>query len=612
MAWRTIALLAAVLGLAVPGAASAQKRVALVIGNGAYTDTARLANTTNDAPDMAAALQRLGFEVLQGVNLDKRAMERLIRQFDQSLAGAEIALFFYAGHGMQVSGQNYLVPIDARLAAEGDIDFESLPLSLVLSRMEREAKTSLVLLDACRDNPLARNLARTMGTRAANVGQGLAEVKTGIGTLLSFSTQPGNVALDGRGRNSPYTTALLAEIETPGRDVLTTLAAVRGAVVKATGGKQVPWEHTSLLGPVVLKAVAAPTVPAPPPALAPVPPAQQSAAAEAWPLVRETRDPHNLEIFIQRFGDTFYGDLAKRRLTDVKAAAAEQQRTALLDQQKRDADASAAKQTTVAEAARQRADAAAAPQPGRVFRDCADCPEMIVVPAGNFMMGSTAAEIADLMKMYPGFKLSFNAEGPQRRVTIAKPFAVGKFEVTFAEWDACAAGSGCAANKKPGDEGWGRGKRPVIDVSWEDAQQYTAWLTNKTGKSYRLLTEAEWEYAARGSTTTRYSFGNELSNAQANIDKGKTVDVGQYPANAFGLHDMHGNVWEWVQDCYKDTLVNTPTTGQSAPDVDSCFRVVRGGSWGIVPQLLRSANRSKESTVSRSLNLGLRVARTLP
>ncbi|MDX2156278.1 MAG: caspase domain-containing protein [Hyphomicrobiaceae bacterium] len=232
--------------------AMAAKRVALVIGNAAYKETVPLKNTRNDAKDVLTSLKRLGFEVLEGIDLDKRGMERLIRQFEQSLNGAEVGIFYYAGHGIQVSGQNLLVPIDARLSEEGDIDFETLPLSLVLSRMERTVKTSLVFLDACRDNPLARNLARAMGTRSVNIGRGLAEVKTGTGTLISFSTQPGNVALDGTGRNSPYTTALLEEIKVPGRDILTTLAVVRGTVVKSTNGKQVPWEHTSLLGPVVL------------------------------------------------------------------------------------------------------------------------------------------------------------------------------------------------------------------------------------------------------------------------------------------------------------------------------------------------------------------------
>jgi len=304
-------------------AVAQDKRVALVIGNGAYRETAQLPNPRNDALDMSGALRRLGFQVLEGLDLEKRQMERLIREFDQQLEGATLALFFYAGHGVQVAGQNHLVPIDARLAAEGDIDFESLSLNLILTRMERRAKTSLVLLDACRDNPLARNLARTMGTRSQSVGQGLAEVRTGLGSLISFSTQPGNVALDGTGRNSPYTAALLRHLEAPGRDVLSSLAAVRGEVVAATGGKQVPWEHTSLLGPVVLRAGGA-TPAAPPSAASPAPAPSASveaAAADAWPHVRDSSDIAVLEAFIRRFGNSFYGDMARIRLDGVRKTA---------------------------------------------------------------------------------------------------------------------------------------------------------------------------------------------------------------------------------------------------------------------------------------------------
>src|SRR5262249_23048511 len=157
--------------------AQAERRIALVIGNSAYQNTAELKNPQNDAQDISAALRRLDFEVLAGRDLDKRAMERLIRQFGVKLAGAGLAFFFYAGHGLAIGGQNYLVPTDAKLASEGDADFEGLALSLILKQMEREVKTSIVLLDACRDNPLARNLARTMGTRSSQVAQGLAEVK---------------------------------------------------------------------------------------------------------------------------------------------------------------------------------------------------------------------------------------------------------------------------------------------------------------------------------------------------------------------------------------------------------------------------------------------------
>jgi hypothetical protein len=313
-----VVLCAMLIVLPFTASVAAAKRIALVIGNSDYKETAALINTKQDAADMTAALKRLGFEVLSGVDLDKRAMERLIRQFEVALTNTDIALFFYAGHGIQVNGQNYLIPVDARLATEGDIDFESLPLKLVLTRMEREAKTSLVLLDACRDNPLARNLARSMGTRSTKVGQGLTQVETGVGTLIAFSTQPGNVALDGKDRNSPYTGALLRQIEKPGQDILTLLAAVRGDVVRETDGKQVPWEHTSLLGPVVLKAKQVAPAP-PPPVAAPTP--QSTEAERAWGEIRTSKSIPDLEAFIRRFGDTFYGDLAKTRLAQLKQSA---------------------------------------------------------------------------------------------------------------------------------------------------------------------------------------------------------------------------------------------------------------------------------------------------
>lgn len=294
--------------------ASADKRVALVIGNSAYTETSQLANTRNDATDMGNALKRLGFDVLEGVDQDKRAMERLIRQFGAKVIGSDVAFFFYAGHGLQVSGENYLVPIDAKLAAEGDVDFEAIQLRLVLRQMERDGKASIVLLDACRDNPLARNLARSMGTRSAQAGQGLTPVQTASGTLIGFSTQPGNVALDGSGRNSPYTTALLNEIEVGGRDLHATLAAVRGAVMRATNSRQVPWEHTSLLGPVMLKEGAS-TVAVQQPQFLTSP----GEAERAWGMVKDSSNVELLEAFVARYNDSFFADMAKGRVADLKA-----------------------------------------------------------------------------------------------------------------------------------------------------------------------------------------------------------------------------------------------------------------------------------------------------
>ena len=189
------------LSIVVASPARADKRVALVIGNAAYTTANPLANPTNDAGDISASLRQLGFEVVLGLDLDKGAFDAKVREFARALDGAETGLLFYAGHGLQVAGQNYLVPVDAKLESERDLDFEAVRLDFILKQMElgREDKTNIVFLDACRDNPLARNLARSMGTRSASIGKGLAQVQTGVGTFISYSTQPGNVAVDGKG-----------------------------------------------------------------------------------------------------------------------------------------------------------------------------------------------------------------------------------------------------------------------------------------------------------------------------------------------------------------------------------------------------------------------------
>ncbi len=228
--------------------ADAAKRVALVIGNGAYSQAGTLTNPANDATDMANALRKFGFEVILGLDLDRRTFDEKVRAFSHALEEADEAVLFYAGHGLQVAGHNYLVPVDAGLQTERDLDFETISLDFVLKQMEvgREGKTNIVFLDACRDNPLTRNLARSMGTRSASVGQGLAEVQTGVGTFIAYSTQPGNVAMDGAGRNSPFTAALSARVQEKGRNLTALMIEVRKDVLKATGGRQVPWDHSAL------------------------------------------------------------------------------------------------------------------------------------------------------------------------------------------------------------------------------------------------------------------------------------------------------------------------------------------------------------------------------
>jgi formylglycine-generating enzyme required for sulfatase activity len=240
------------------------------------------------------------------------------------------------------------------------------------------------------------------------------------------------------------------------------------------------------------------------------------------------------------------------------------------------------------------------------FHECLkDCPEMIVVPAGSFMMGSPESETGRRAR-----------EGPQHEVTIAK-FAVSKFEVTWDEWGACVKYRGCPHIS---DSAWGYGKRPVINVKWEQVYQYVAWLSRMTGQPYRLLTEAEWEYAARAGTKTAYPWGNEIGNGNANCsgcgsqwaDDEKTAPVGSFPANAFGLHDMNGNVWEWVEDCYQSNYDGAPTDGSALIRDDCINHVVRGGSWAVWQgESARSASRDNYARNQERAYVGFRIARTL-
>ena len=252
-------------------------------------------------------------------------------------------------------------------------------------------------------------------------------------------------------------------------------------------------------------------------------------------------------------------------------------------------------------------------KPGQSFQECAqDCPKMLVIPAGSFTMGS-----------WPTEKGGSNVERPEHTVTIAKPFAVSKFEVTFADWDACVAGGGCNGYK-PADQDWGRGQQPVVNVNWDDAQAYVAWLSLVTGKAYRLLSESEYEYAARGGTTMAYPWGDDIklnSTTMANCngcgskwDNRQPASVGSFSPNKFGLYDMVGNVWEWTQDCVHQNYNAAPTDDSAwleANGGDCGNHVLRGGSWVATPDYVRSAVRSGYSTVARNAATGFRVGRML-
>jgi len=503
------------------------------------------------------ALARLGFDVASyKENASKIDMIGLLDGFGRKITAAgpnAIVLVYYSGHGMQIEGENFLIPAGGQLigadfsqmsasAMQAILSGVAVPTSFLRAQLKPRAGdgVNIIILDACRNNPWDPTRRGTGGR-----GRGLADQDWGLGqTLIAFSTAPGTTAYDGgeNDRNSPYTAALKATIASPNLDVFNMFNTVSRTVETQTrgwrDGAQRPWINSVTLPNVCL------------------------AGCTATPVVAIDR-------------------------SELPAPPAPKTR------------------------------------PGETFRECDVCPEMVVVPAGSFVMGSPASE--------PGHQ-SNEAQHP---VTIPRPFAVGRFEVTFAQWDACVAAGGCAEPEagpySPPDEGWGRDNRPAIHVSWQDARRYVRWLNGRVGgKAYRLLTEAEWEYAARGhaqgtATDTAYPWGAAASHENANYGKdgccgglasGKDQwvnisPVGSFPPNAFGVSDMHGNVWEWVEDCYKADYSGLATDGSANTTSGCSYRVFRGGSWFITATNLRSANRLRYSPTDRSSNLGFRLARTL-
>ena len=623
------ALLAAVLAAALGAAAEAAgqgpagRRVALVVGNGAYTGVSPLDNPPNDAADVTAALRRLDFDVVSRFDADEDAMDDALAEFEDRSAGADLALVFYAGHGLEMNGANYLVPVDARLDTAAAVRRETIALDSVIDAAAG-ARTRIVILDACRNNPFARSMR---GATRANVRPGgLAAVSTGEGLLVAYAAAAGRVALDGEGsRNSPYTAALLRHLAAPGVEVRVMFGNVGGAVAAATGDQQ-PFIYTSLTGEHYLGGRPSPTAAGGPAAAGGGGGASASASAAAlqaetalWQSIESRPTLAKYEAYLSQYPNGTFAALAR-----LEAAAL-----------RSDPPGASGRPPS-------RPASAADPRPsrraGERFRDCAECPELVVVPAGSFTMGSPSSEAVRLEN-----------EGPQRRVTIPSPLAVGVYEVTRGEFGRFVSATGHATGGRcysyeDGSWRWvdGRGWRdpgfaqtddhPVVCVSWEDAQAYVRWLSRETGARYRLLSESEWEYAARGGTaSSRYwgssssgqcvhANGADSSASLASLGWGvscsdgfaRTSRVGSYTSNGFGLYDVVGNVWEWVEDCWHEDYAGAPSGGSAWTSGGDCgLRVLRGGSWIDDPRLLRSAYRYRNSAGIRDAFGGFRVSRTL-
>ena len=686
----------AFLAIGLAGPASAASRVALVIGNSAYAHVPVIPNPLNDAADIGAALGRLGFSVTRLENADYSALRRGLQEFQRAASAAEIAVIFYAGHGIEVDKQNFLVPVDARLASDRDVEFEAVSLDLVIRTVEHAGKLRLVILDACRNNPFAARMERGGATRS--IGRGLSRVEPSGEMLVAYAAKEGTVASDGAGRNSPYTAALLRHLEEPGLEVGLMFRKVRDAVLEATGRQQEPFTYGSLSskGAYLAKPPAATSLVSP---IAPSgvdPAAVDPAVLERlrveeellfWDSIRDSNDPEDFRAYRGRYPGGRFEVLALNRLRRLEAAGREGVEGATasaplespssglgpealelslgLDrlewrlvqvglaslgfdpgpadgligrgtrgaigrlQASRGLEATGYLDVELTKELLAEAEESERLGPGSVFRDCEECPDMVVVPAGSFRMGSPSGEAGRL-----------DIEGPMHRVEISKPFAIGRFEVTRGEYarfvsetghssgTACWTYEGGEWEERTGrnwrNPGFAQAdSRPAVCVNWKDARSYVAWLSRKSGEAYRLLSESEWEYAARAGTTGPFHFGSTISTDQANYDgtfaygsgregvyRERTVSVGSFPANGFNLHDMHGNVWEWVEDCWNDSYAGAPSDGSAWTSGDCSYRVLRGGSWYGGPRGARSATRYWNSTGNRVSYFGFRVART--
>jgi formylglycine-generating enzyme required for sulfatase activity len=809
--------------LLMAGAAWAEGRIALVMGLSAYHNAPRLPTPLQDARALADTLRRLNFQVDEHYDLDYRGLAHAIRDFGITAQTADLAVIFYAGHGIQVAQRNYLIPVDARLERERDVVYQAFPVELALVELAQARTLGILILDAGRPNPFRERLAR-----ASPIQPGLSRIDAlPSHTLVALATRADAVTEDDTGPHSPYTAALLKHLAVPSLELSLFFRRVRDTVLAATDGRQEPVTFgvlgaepvyfnprppnrppdlaaiepvtTTDTAPAVALGIPRPTDPdndrllaqvtglphggavrvgdrivllgdmltleqlaaatfkpdgsvtgtagafeftvmdgrggaTPgqvriqiepsnrPPIVAPdrtvqvvanalrlVPPTDpngdpltitvtavpktgtvrdngtvvrpgdrltptalagltfdpgHASAGDAgsfevtvadgrggtarsvvrvqvvdhttptdpnlevavWQRVQTRNTAAAFQAYLHLFPEGQFADRARAQLaertpgiptrqppTATIAEEADASALALADLDKlgpTSAPLPAARPAPETPILERQVATAPPPAPPRMaaptndlaeFQDCPSCPVMVRLPAGRFTMGSSQGD---------------PSERPAHTVTLARPFALGKFEVTVGEWQACVTAGGCSAMPHMAGAG---ARTPVHNLSWLDAQQYTAWLAGTTGQPYRLPSEAEWEYAARGGTTTRYWWGHDIGRHNANCaDCGGPYDrrvpnpVGGYTPNPFKLMDMTGGVAEWVADCWFKSYSGAPSDGRARLEPGCRKRVVRGGSWRDDQSYATSSARLAYDADVRYVAHGLRVARDLP
>ncbi|MDR5775492.1 MULTISPECIES: SUMF1/EgtB/PvdO family nonheme iron enzyme [unclassified Caballeronia] len=592
-------------------------RMALVIGNTHYGD-APLPAAEHDAYDMSVALTSLGFNVTRRIDLNETAMRDALDTFVMQLGPHDTALVYFAGHGLQAGGDALLAPLDARADAPVTLVEKGIPVKDVVARMvqRRPDAANIVVLDMCLNDPFGAAPTESMSLPA--------------NTLVAYATTFATEAAETE-RNGLYTAALLRAMSGEARTTSGVFAIAAANVAQLTHDSQRPWIASTLdaaftLAPMSLASTDAidATQSATGTRTRGILPKDSSEQYELtfWESIKDSTYPSDYEAYLKAYPNGRFATLAKARIDRLRAAAASAKPAAspqlpasptpaptpkpappvVAEKPRQTAPtttpAPATTTATVAVASRPAAKTSA----GAEVKDCPSCPALVPLSAGSFNMGSNNDD---------------PAEKPPHRVAIAQPYLIGKYEVTIEQWNACVDAGACTRISPDGDAGNAPpANAPMRNVSWDDAQVYVKWLSKVGGKAYRLPTEAEWEYAARGGTQSTYWWGDQMKKGNADCkDCGEPyrpeapMPVGSFAANPYGLHDMNGSVWEWVADCWHGNYKGAPADGHAWDDPSCSVRVIRGGSWREGASYMQSATRFKYSSSVRQSQNGFRVAR---
>lgn len=590
--------------------ASAADRQALVIGNNAYTSLDPLENARHDAAAIADNLAAVGFDVVTLLDSDLDRMKRAVVDFSSALDQNTVSLFYYAGHGVQYDGVNFLMPTDYKLGNPSLLSVDSLALDEVVTRIaSADNRLAIYILDACRNNPFA-DLRGAKG--------GLAPIDAPYGSFIAFATAPGQVAYDGfsDSGHGTFTEALLNHISHPGLRLEDVFKMVRRDVVKATEEQQVPWTSSSLVGDFYFVGDETKT------SLALTDELKQEVPDEPlldeylhWAAIKGSDDVGDYETFMTAHPN---GDLYE---------------LAAITHERLQQEADHPKEQIIATMTE------AGEGDWNERTACEACPDMVEIGPGTFHMGSNGIDgraEAD--------------EQPVHEVALRQSLEISRFEITQAEFDRFVDETGYAPETKCGhpgnaaDEwiwidplGWWHEREPehpATCVNWLDAISYARWLSEKTGDSYRLPTEAEWEFAARAGRQTERFWGDKPKEAcgyangydelgaarfpsakaphQCNDGYATVAPVGMFEANGFALHDMLGNAAEWVLDCRTESYSGAPSDADEVSEGGWCaYRTLRGGSWHSDETVMRSAYRDWTTPVTRGSMIGFRMVREL-